>query len=124
VNPNGSNVTAQLSITSTARAAAVLPELPGFASPRAWSTAWPTAGAILASLSLLLLPLTPKRVRRRIAFACVGLALLSICVGCAGASNTVSSGGGGGTPAGSYTLTITGTSGTQSRAATVTLVVK
>lgn len=123
-NPNGSSVTAQVSVTSTARATLFVPPQSrgSWPNPTVWLT------TIFAAFALLLISFTPKR-RLRLALALPALALLAIgVVGCgstgASGSSTTTPGTPTGTPAGTYTLTITGTSGSQSHSATVTVVVK
>jgi len=120
INPNGSTATAQVTVSSTARAGAVPP-----GSPR-----WP----VMLILSLLLLglaaflaylPARRRSPRIRLAIAIPAFALLMISLGCGSTGgNTVSNGGGGGTPAGSYNLTITATGGGQNHTSTITVVVK
>ena len=120
VNPNGSSVTAKVSLTSTARAGAFAP--PESNGPSPHQTLWIVA--LFASLALFVVSCSGKR-RLRVALAAPALAILLASLGCgsvkgsgaATSSNTV------GTPAGSYTLAITGTSGSQSHSATVTVVV-
>ncbi|HET6933203.1 MAG TPA: hypothetical protein VFI72_00105, partial [Candidatus Angelobacter sp.] len=123
-NPNGSSVTAQVSVSSTARAALFVPPQNRGSWPN--QTVWLTA--IFAAFALLLISFTPKR-RLRLAVALPALALLAIGIaGCgstgASGSSTTTPGTPTGTPAGTYTLTITGTSGSQSHNATMTVVVK
>ncbi|HUA97159.1 MAG TPA: chitobiase/beta-hexosaminidase C-terminal domain-containing protein [Terracidiphilus sp.] len=89
---------------------------------------WPPAGG--ATLALLLLFLRPRR--RNSLFALVGLLTLIVSTGlmaCGGGGGAGGGGGGGttspGTTAGSYTITVTGTSGsTTATVATVALTVQ
>lgn len=116
VNPNGSSITARVSLTSTARAAVFTP--PADTGPFPNQTVW--AAAAFAGLMLIVV-LFPRKRRVRVALAVPALAVLFVTIGCgigrgSPASNV-------GTPAGSYTLTVTGTSGNQSHSATVTVIV-
>jgi hypothetical protein len=79
--------------------------------------------ALLAALPILLLPMRARRVRlaRSLPLATVFLALVFLAAGCGG-------GGGGrdgatGTPPGTYTITVKGTSGGTTHNATVTVIV-
>ncbi len=67
----------------------------------------------------------PKR--RKLLSYCLVFLLVSGCllqVACSGASNGSGSVGGGGTPAGTYTVTVTGGAGSAQQAAPVTLTVQ
>ena len=66
-----------------------------------------------------------RRQRPQVRFALLVLGVISLAslAGCGGGGYSGSSGGGTGTPAGNYTLTITGTSGV-SHSTTVTLTVQ
>jgi hypothetical protein len=68
----------------------------------------------------------PKR--RKLPSYCLAFLLVSGCllqVACSGASNSGGGGGGGGgTPAGTYTVTVTGAAGSAQQAAPVTLTVQ
>ncbi|HKT51791.1 MAG TPA: hypothetical protein VJV96_15935, partial [Candidatus Angelobacter sp.] len=128
INPNGGTATAQVSITTTARGAALLP--PGNYRLRfAFLVATLTAG-------MLVLCFSKKRLYRlRWMAAPVLASALLVIAACSGDSG-VQSGptptpnptpsptpSGGGTPAGTYSLTITGTSGNTTHNTTMTLVV-
>jgi hypothetical protein len=121
-NPNGGSVTAQVSVTSTARGALFAPQVnTRFPDQTIW------LAALLGGLAFLIVLFMPKR-RLRFALALPAFALLAFAVtGCGstgGSSNTTTPSTTSGTPAGSYTLTVAGTSGSQSHSATVTVVVK
>jgi hypothetical protein len=121
VNPNGTSVTAQISITSTARSSASL------FRPDSHSS-WLWAGGILTYLSLLIW--TPKG-KKAALLAHSGLCLLVFAgmMSCGGSNNSTPPPpppppvGGGGTPAGTFVLTVTGTAGTQSHTTSISLTV-
>ncbi len=118
INPNGSTATAQVNVTTTARSSLVPASW-----PRLW---WPLALVLLAALAYLMLYMLPRqsRPRIRLAIAVPALGLLLASIGCGStAQNTVTTAQGG-TPAGSYTLTITSTGGGQNHTAAITVVVK
>src|ERR1039457_4061821 len=77
------------------------------------------------SLLLLLLGFWDRKRRLSMAFATTTFALLVMIAGCGGGSSSGGGGGGGnpGTPVGTTTVVITGTSGTIERSVTVSLVV-
>lgn len=119
VNPNGGNVSAQISITSTARSSATVPRNTFLAS-------WFWTCTILGSLLIL------RRTAGKDAFGwqlrtCLCLVILTL-AGCGGGSGGVAPPPppppGGGTPAGSYALTVTGTSGSITRTTSINLTVK
>jgi hypothetical protein len=123
VNPNGSNVSAQVSITSTARTAVVIP-------PSIHPAPWLWAGAVLGCLFIIRRMAgtrisSPSKLRNDFC-----LAILVLAVGCGGGGGAVPGPTptppitGGGTPAGTYSLTVTGTSGTQTRSTTINLTVR
>ncbi len=115
VNPNGSTATATLTVTSTVRTGGML--APGTGSPPAlWIF------ALSAALAMLL---TTKTARRRLRCAGAGaILLLVIGVGCgAQTSSSPPPPPPGGTPPGTYTLTVTGAAGSTSHSATASLVV-
>lgn len=123
VNPNGGNVSAQVSITSTARSTAALPR-PSRLLPWLWM------GAILACLSFAASLRKSGGIKSgSLILACV--AILALTAGCAGggagsaaATPTPTPPATGGTPAGTYVLTVTGTSGTQVRTTSINLTVR
>jgi hypothetical protein len=122
-NPNGSTVTSQLGISTTARAALVpLPMGKHFPTTPAW--------AVLAALTLIVALAVRKQKQLRWVIAVPALALLMGSSGCGtnGSNNpqptpTPTPTPTGGTPAGTYTVTVTGTSGTQTHTAGITLIV-
>jgi trimeric autotransporter adhesin len=118
VSVTGGNTTATLSVSTTAASAAL-------SKPK--DLFWPTAGgAVLALVVFFGIP-----ARKRNWPALLGLFVLFVSVGaigCGGGSGGSGGGGGGGggstgTTAGTYTITVTGTSGTITQTTTVTLTV-
>jgi hypothetical protein len=120
VNPNGSSTTAVVKVTTTGSSGAALAPLSSFRQPPAWF-AVPFAGSMLLALALLL-----KR-RSRLAFL-PAFALLILFLGCGGGNNNSitanSNGANSPTPAGSYALTLTGSSGNQVQATNFVVIVK
>jgi hypothetical protein len=121
VNPNGASVTAQISITSTARSSAALRNR----SPWPWAGLW-TSGILI---NLVLLIWTPQKKRNRLLARASLCVLFAVGIVTCGGGNTsvptpVGGGGGGGTPAGSYVLTVTGTSGTQTHTTSINLTIQ
>lgn len=124
-NPNGSTVTAQLSISSTARAAlAPRPMEKHFPAPSVW--------VVLATLALVVALAVRNQKQLPWAMAVLALALLTGSSGCgSNASKNLQTPlptptptpTGGGTPAGTYMVTVTGTSGTQTHKISITLIV-
>jgi trimeric autotransporter adhesin len=106
-----------LSITTTAATSAM---------SRPKNLFWPTAGgAVLALVVFFGIP-----ARRRNWTAMLGLLVLFVsigAIGCGGGGGNKGGGGGGGnsgTTAGTYTVTVTGTSGTITKTTAVTLTVQ
>jgi len=88
-----------------------------FNSPR-WLV--PLGGAIFAAFFLLIVP--TKRRRLKLAFGSLFLVLLAAAlVACGGSSSSSPPPPSGGTPPGNYTVTVTGTSGSLSHGANVTV---
>lgn len=118
-NPNGATASAKVTLTSTARAASFAPlAINGPVPPQ---LLWVVA--LIAGLGLIVISFSAKR-RLRAVLALPAFALLLFAIGCAGGRTSAGiNGSSAGTPAGSYTLTVTGTSGSQSHSATVTVVV-
>jgi trimeric autotransporter adhesin len=106
-----------LTVTTTAKSAALNPGLRG--------EGWPLALAILGTpfAALFLLPSAERRRVRMLG----ALVLLGLCMSCGGSGSGGGGGGGGGnagTPAGTYSVTLTATSGSLSHTTTFTLVVQ
>jgi hypothetical protein len=117
VMPADTGTTVQVTISTTAPSAAqVIPDrMPGPS---------PSLFAALACSLGLLLALRRKR-QPRLLVASYGFAALLFCLGCGGGGGSSQHGGGSpGTPSGTFTITVTGTSGAQSHTTTATLVVK
>jgi hypothetical protein len=103
--------TINMNIATTGRPASSLPMVPG----------GPTYALLFSSLGLVGIVIAgtnSKKVRLRVVMAVGGMALLLALAGCGGRPVPT---GGGGTPAGAYTITVTGTSGATSGSTTVTL---
>lgn len=122
VNPNGGSVSAQVSITSTARSTVALPR-PKRLRP------WILTGALLACLCFgAWLRKTGGAQLRSLTI--LSLAITALALGCAGgggsatATPTPTPPATGGTPAGNYVLTVTGTSGSQVRTTSINLTVR
>jgi hypothetical protein len=128
INPNGGTATAQVSISTTARGSALLPG----GNHRLWLV------FLFATLAagLLVLSLSRRPVHRLRWMAIPALAsVLLVIAACSGGSGTQPgptptpnpspspTPTGGGTPAGTYSLTISGTSGSTTHNTTMTLVV-
>ena len=117
VSVNG-NSTAQLVISTTARGAAP-PSSPETRQPY-WGQ---KPGIVLGPLALLLLCFTVAGMRRKSALVPMGAFVFLFAMllfGC-GSGSTGSGGGSTGTPAGSYTITVNGTSGSTIQSTTLTL---
>ena len=95
---------------------------------RGWLHGWPGGGA--SALAFCILLVFPLRRRRWIGFACLPILLAAaILSGCGGSGSTGGVGGGGGgggfnnTPAGTYTVLVTGTANGIVHSAQITVVV-
>ena len=117
VTPDASTVTSTVTITTTARTASLVPAPFGRRSSPVYAM-WLMLPAMLLGTGMA----APKR--RKLLSCFLVFLLVSGCllqVACGTASN---SGGGGGTPAGSYTITITGAAASTQHTAAVTLTVQ
>jgi len=118
VTPGASGATAQVTVSSTAHGTALpfLLKLP------------PTRLLLLALLAAAFFAFAIKvrKSRSRWSFAVPALAIMLFVIGCGstGTNTASNSSGAGGTPAGSYSLTINSTGGGQTHATTITLIVK
>jgi len=116
-NPQSSSLltdTINMKITTTARSAAAVPVLPGGPTYAQLFSALGLAGIVIAGKA----GKKGNKMRLRVMMAVSSLALLLALTGCGGSPHTSVTTG---TPAGSHTITVTGTSGTTSGTATVTL---
>jgi hypothetical protein len=119
----GANSTASLVITTTSRTLAVTPAMP---NRPLHLNLWGEALSALSISILILLALRRRRVQALIPVSALALLLVLLVAGCGGSGG--SSGGGGGvnpngTPAGTYPITVTGTSGSTTQVTTIILVV-
>jgi hypothetical protein len=115
-----------INVTTTAHQLVPPTQLPRRFGP--WQRLLPVV--VLAMLALLLLAIARTRLQRfaaAVPFAGLLILLILQAVGCGGGGGTSGGGSGGsnvdGTQAGAYTVTITGTSGSTTHTANVTLVV-
>ena len=113
------STTTSSSTTLTVNTAAPSTVIGLFNSPR-WLA--PIGGAIFAAFFLLLIP--TKRGRLKLAFGSLFLVLLAAALVACGGSSSVSTPPSGGTPTGSYTVVVTGVTGSLSRSANVTVTVE
>jgi hypothetical protein len=90
-----------------------------FNSPRWWA---PMGGAVLAAFLLLFVP--TKRRRLKLAFGSLSLVLLAAAMVACGGSSSSSPPPNSGTPVGSYTVTVKGTSGNLTSSVNVTVTVQ
>jgi hypothetical protein len=108
-----------IAITTTPRSAAALIPSDPWRGTSLWS------GGVAATILLGIAIISPTRRRSPAAPALSVLALLAGMVACGGGgSSSGGSGGGGGTPAGTYTVTVTGIAGSTTHTATFTLIVQ
>lgn len=131
VTPSGGNVTTTMTITTTAASAASVPTGPtASAAPSSGASThgrWPFLPVAFGMLPAFLLLRGRKRgLYRWLAIGGIGF-LLMLVPSCSGGGGGATGGGGGqtipGTPSGTSTITLTGTSGSLSHTTTVTLVV-
>ena len=123
VTPNTSTVTTTLTITTADHTAALAPPPFGHRSSPLYAI-WLVLPAMLLGTAGMAAPNRRKLLSYCLVFLLVGGCLLQ--VACAGASNNGGggSGGTGGTPVGTYTVTVTGTAGSTQHTTTVTLTVQ
>ena len=123
VTPNTSTVTTTLTITTAAHTAALAPPPFGHRSSPLYAI-WLVLPAMLLGTAGMAAPNRRKLLSYCLVFLLVGGCLLQ--VACAGASNNGGggSGGTGGTPVGTYTVTVTGAAGSTQHTTTVTLTVQ
>jgi trimeric autotransporter adhesin len=117
-----SAATATLTIATTAARSSAL-EYPAGPGAR-W---YGRAGVSLALVLLFWIPKRRRGLRAMLGMVALGVVLAAGMTACGGGSSAGTSGGGGGiagTTAGSYTITVTGTSGSISQTGTVTLTVQ
>jgi hypothetical protein len=124
VTPNGNTVTTDLAITTTVRTGVIPPDYlpPELPSPFVMFV----LVGVMMTLAFALLRMTGRR--RAPVFLLVSAVMIIAAALFIGCSKGSSGGGGGGgqtgTAAGTYTITVTGTAGTQSKSTVVTLTVQ
>ena len=120
VTPNTNTVTTTLTITTAAHTAALVPPPLGHRSSPLYAI-WLVLPAMLLGTAGMAAPNRRKLLSYCVVSLLVGGCLLQ--VACAGTSNSGSGGGGGtgGTPAGTFTVTVTGVAGSTPHTTTVTL---
>ena len=112
VTPTSTGATSTVTFTTTARSSAMAFRIRSPRAPGIWNTA---LGLITLSLALFVWMIRRIGVARKVAWTFAALLMLSL-TSCSGLPKT-------GTPAGTYTITITGTSGTLTHSTTVSLTV-
>ncbi len=121
LTPSASAVSTTLTINTAASSAYLA--FPARGQRSGWRPAtWVFLPAMLLGMVGLA---APKRRRVLICFlVCLVATGCVLQIACTTVNNTTSGGGGGGTPAGTYTVTVTGTAGSSHQTATVTLTVQ
>jgi subtilase family serine protease len=124
VSPGNLTLTAGGTGTATISVTSAGPYSSCFTSSVTGRSGWlnGTSGVALAGLLLLVLPVR-RRALRGVSLACLLLVGLGLVSGCSGSSTSIACSNvvTAGTTAGTYTVTVTGTSGTLSEAAPVTV---
>jgi hypothetical protein len=113
VTPGSGTASSTMTIGTTPRSAAMRSQRPPIFY----------AAFLARFLAFGLVLLGGKRGRKKLGLLLVGLTLLALQLGCSGASRN-GSGSTGGTPAGTYTVQVTGTAGSVSHSATLTIKVQ
>jgi hypothetical protein len=117
------NSTAPLVIATTSRTAIVPPSI---TKRRFHIDLWPGGLLVLGFSAITILTLRRRRVLTLVPVSALALLLVLFVAGCSGAGGSNGGGGGGnpnGTPAGTYTINVTGTSGGTMQSTSITLVV-
>jgi hypothetical protein len=123
IGSDGISATSTLTISTTARAAALLPPSVGY-----WSSLLYAVGLFAMPMLVGLAALSAPK-RRRLRSYCLVMLLAGSClyhVACGGSSSNSqgNASSGAGTPAGSYTITVTGSAGAVQHQNSVTLIVQ